>query len=60
MMTELNNEAYYRRRAQHSRQLAENAADSAIARIHSEMAERYEQLASATRGEPNELRLRSR
>jgi hypothetical protein len=58
-MTELNNNDYYLRRAEHSRQLAENAANPAIARIHLEMAERYEQLASATGGQPNERRLRS-
>ncbi|MFV0625189.1 hypothetical protein ACBY01_14415 [Sphingomonas sp. ac-8] len=56
-MNELNNHDYYLRRAQHSRQLADNAASPAIARIHQEMATRYEELAAATRQEANEKRL---
>ena len=56
-MTDLNNRDYYLRRARHSRELAENAANVAIARIHSDMADRYEQLAIATDKETNEKRL---
>lgn len=56
-MTELNNHDYYMRRAQHSRHLAECAANPSIARIHLEMAARYEELAAATSAERNEQRL---
>jgi len=56
-MAELNNRDYYQRRAQHSRELAKNAANPAIARIHLDMAARYEDLASATGAEVNEKRL---
>lgn len=56
-MTELShNNDYYRRRAQHLRDLAGHAANKAIARIHLEMAERYEELATATASEVNERR----
>lgn len=58
-MTELNNQDYYLRRAQHSRELAENAANPAIARIHLDMASRYEELASATSAEADEKRLKT-
>lgn len=56
---ELNNRDYYLRRAQHSRELAENAANPSIARIHLDMAVRYEDLASATGAEADEKRLRT-
>ena len=56
-MAELNNQDYYARRAQHSRELALNAANSGIARIHLEMATRYEELAAATSAEANERRM---
>lgn len=59
-MAELNNRDYYLRRAQHSRELAENAANPAIARIHLDMAVRYEDLASATGAEADEKRLETR
>ncbi len=58
-MAELSNRDYYRRRAQHSRELAENAANSAIARIHLDMALRYEDLAAATDAEADEKRLKT-
>jgi hypothetical protein len=58
-MTELNNNEYYRRRAEHSRELAENAANPNIARIHLEMAARYDELAAATSSEPDEHRMAS-
>lgn len=45
-MTELNNRDYYLRRAGRSRELAESATNPAVARIHFEMAEHYEQLAN--------------
>lgn len=56
-MTALNNYDYYCRRAAHSRDLADHAASPGIARIHLEMASRYEELAAATRAEVNERRL---
>lgn len=56
-MAELNNRNYYLRRARHSRELAKSAANPAIARIHLDMAARYEELASATGAEADEKRL---
>lgn len=56
-MTDLNNQDYYLRRARHSRELAESAANPSIARIHLEMAMRYEELATATSAEADERRM---
>lgn len=43
-MIERNNREYYIDRAKIARQLAANAADPSISKIHLEMAERYERI----------------
>lgn len=43
-MTEADHAAYFRQRAAAERELAENAPEAYIARIHTAMAERYEEL----------------
>ena len=43
-MDQLNHQDYYLTRAKASRELAEQAADPAIAGIHSEMASRYDEM----------------
>ena len=43
-MDQLNHQDYYLTRARASRQLAQQAADPAIAGIHSEMASRYDDM----------------
>lgn len=56
-MTALDNNDYYRRRAEHSRQLATQAANPDIAQIHLDMADRYDALALATSEEADERRM---
>lgn len=45
-MNQLNHQNYYRERAKASRDLAEQAANPAIAAIHSEFAARYDKMAA--------------
>ena len=49
-MTDLNDVNFYRSRERHERALAERAGDPAIAAIHTQMADRYAELASALPG----------
>ena len=48
-MNEIHGRAYYERRAAQERKLADSAADHGIAKIHIEMAQRYEELAVETK-----------
>lgn len=43
-MNEYNDMEYYRTRAMRERELARTSSDASVARIHMEMAERYEQM----------------
>lgn len=43
-MNETNNMEYYQTRAMRERELAKTSSDASVARIHMEMAERYEQM----------------
>ncbi|MEO9130694.1 MAG: hypothetical protein ABI240_05740 [Sphingomonas sp.] len=47
-MSDANDREYYAARAQAARALSEGASDPGIAKIHAEMAERYELLAAAS------------
>jgi|CoawatStandDraft_6_1074263.scaffolds.fasta_scaffold01089_1 hypothetical protein len=44
-MSEENNREYFEDRAANARQMAANAVDPAIGKIHAEMADRYDELA---------------
>lgn len=57
-MTERNNREYYVARAEVARALSEAAIDPNIAKIHSEMAERYRELADETGNKIGQGRLR--
>lgn len=50
-MSELNSAEYYRAREQRERGLATAASDPAIAKIHTEMADRYADLVGASASE---------
>lgn len=54
-MTVLNDSAYYLRREQQSRDLAGNARDDAIRKIHLDMARRYAELAAEAQARPRPI-----
>jgi hypothetical protein len=54
-MNAFNDSAYYLRREQQSRDLAQSARDPGIRKIHLDMAQHYAELATETRAAPREI-----